>query len=113
MEDRQLKFSLGEVPGHTLDTFNPQHVYTSMKVFINPAVASLPQHQHLFAERGCYKDRVDGKIVNKVCGEGNGGDKESVLPPEYLPLELTDEQDEAWADIVKANVKLVKQIKSS
>ena len=105
MEDRSFPFPLGEVPGQG-NKFNPQHVFTSMKVFINPAVASLPEHQHLFAEHGCYKDRADGKINNRVCGEGRGGDKESVLPPEYLPLELTDDQDEAWVDILKANIKL-------
>lgn len=105
MEDRLFKFPLGEVPGQG-DKFNPQHVYLSMKVFINPAVASLPEHQHLFAEHGCYKDRVDGKIKNRACGEGRGGDKESVLPPEYLPLELTQDQDKAWVDILKANINL-------
>lgn len=106
-EDKLFKFPLGEVPGQG-DKFNPQHVFLSMKVFINPAVASLPEHQHLFAEHGCYKDRDagSGKIFNRVCGEGKGGDMESVLPPEYLPLELTDDQDKAWVHILKANIKL-------
>ena len=89
------------------DKYNPQHVFLSMKVFINPAVASLPEHQHLFAEHGCYEGRGDdGKIINRLCGAGRGGEMESVLPPEYVPLELTDEQDKAWVDILKANVNL-------
>lgn len=89
------------------DKYNPQHIFLSMKVFINPAVASLPEHQHLFAEHGCYEGRGDdGKIINRLCGAGRGGEMESVLPPEYVPLELTDEQDKAWVDILKANVNL-------
>ena len=31
-----------------------QHVWVSMKVFINPVVAALPQHNHLFGEFGCF-----------------------------------------------------------
>jgi hypothetical protein len=34
------------------EPFNAQHIWTTMLVFINPVVASLPQHQHLMAERG-------------------------------------------------------------
>ena len=103
MEDRQYPFPLGEVPGQG-SKFNPQHVYTSMKVFLNPAVASLPEHQHLFAEHGCYESRKEGGIiVNRACSEGR---KESVLPPEYMPLELTEDQDKAWVDILKANINV-------
>mmetsp|Transcript_1520 Transcript_1520/g.4401 ORF Transcript_1520/g.4401 Transcript_1520/m.4401 type:complete len:403 (-) Transcript_1520:107-1315(-) len=106
LQDKQISFPLGEVPGQGTN-FNPQHVYTSMKVFINPAVASLPEHQHLFAEHGCYVDRTkEGKIVNRVCGEGRHGGMESVLPQEHMPLELTEEQDKAWVDILKANINL-------
>ena len=102
-EDRQYPFPLGEVPGQG-NKFNPQHVYTSMKVFTNPAVASLPEHQHLLAEHGCYENRKEGGIIiNRACDEGR---QESVLPPEYMPLELTEDQDKAWVDILKANINL-------
>ena len=43
------------------------HIILSMKVFINPVVASLPQHAHLFAEDGCFK-KFNGTIINKPCG---------------------------------------------
>jgi len=36
------------------EDYNAQHVWLSMKVFVNPVVASLPQHAHLFPEHGWY-----------------------------------------------------------
>lgn len=35
-------------------TFTAQHLWTQMMVFINPAVARLPQHDHLLGEPGCW-----------------------------------------------------------
>lgn len=35
-----------------------QAIVFGMMVFINPAVASLPQHQHLFGGHGCYANKV-------------------------------------------------------
>jgi len=93
----------GELPAFG-NVYNPQHVYTSMKVFINPAVASLPEHQHLLAELGCYVDRKDNEIIRRVCGTGKGKGIETPLPEEYMPLRLTDDQDKAWFDLVKKNV---------
>jgi len=78
-----------------------------MKVFINPAVAALPQHAHLFGEFGCYK----AIGVSRECGkpDGHNGikqvEKETLLDPSFYPLNLTIAQDEAWYDIVKANIK--------
>lgn len=80
-------------------TYNAQHVWTSMKVFLNPAVGGLPQHGHLFGELGCYDGR---KKSTRAC---SGEHKETPLDPAYLPLPLTNEQDQAWYDIVKANIK--------
>ena len=42
--------------------YNAQHVWGTMMVFLNPTVAALPSHQHLFAEPGCY----DGPGVDEV-----------------------------------------------
>lgn len=39
------------------EPYNAQHIWLSMKVFINPAVASLPEHAHLFFEPGCVYRR--------------------------------------------------------
>ena len=76
---------------------NAQHVWLNMQVFINPVVASLPKHAHLFAEHGCYEGRGDdGSILHKECGTGRGGEKESKLPASFYPLVLKPEQDTAW-----------------
>ena len=84
---------------------NAQHVWLNMQVYVNPVVASLPQHAHLFAEHGCYGGKGDGRaIVHKECGEGKGGNKESKLPASFYPLEMTPEQDEAWLGKVRQSI---------
>jgi hypothetical protein len=82
-----------------------QHIGISIKVFINPLVAALPEHAHLFGGvGGCHKEGLGESIVNRECGE----DKETPLDPTYFPLKLTEEQDEAWYNIIKANVDVEK-----
>jgi len=93
-----------EKANHTLfppndEEYNAQHVWTSMKVFINPAVAALPQHAHLFGEFGCFGGKIG---VSREC---KNAEKETLLDPSFYPLNLTIAQDEAWYDIVKANIK--------
>lgn len=89
--------------------FNAQHVWTSMKVFINPVVAALPEHAHLFMEFGCFQSP---KEPNRECGKAmkpsqkKDAGMETPLPPSFYPLKLDPSQDEAWYDIVKANVKI-------
>jgi cyclopropane fatty-acyl-phospholipid synthase-like methyltransferase len=36
------------------EKYNAQHLWKALKVFINPVVAALPQHAHLFPEHGCF-----------------------------------------------------------
>jgi len=86
---------------------NAQHVWVGMKVFINPAVAALPQHAHLLAEPGCFLKRENGRRFNRECGEGNQATAamETKLPAEFLALPLTADQDNKWFEHVKARVK--------
>ena len=81
--------------------YDAQHVWYTMKVFINPVVAALPQHAHLFPEHGCW----NGKATT-VCGTGEGGTLESTLPPSYWPLEPTAAQDEAWAQLIQKHITI-------
>jgi hypothetical protein len=67
-----------------------------LQVFINPAVAGLPEHAHLFAEDGCFV--ANGK-PNRRCG-GQKGEMESKLPDSFLPIQLTPEMDTAWENHV-------------
>lgn len=84
--------------------FNAQHVWLNMQVFINPTVAAMPKHAHLFSEHGCYKERAAGKIVHKECGTLRGGQKETKLPDSFYPLKLTPEQDQEWLRQVKQSI---------
>jgi hypothetical protein len=90
--------------------YNAQHVWTTMQVFINPFVASLPQHAHLLAGPGCFlirqKGGDHGLIVNRECD----GVKESKPPPEFLPLVLTEQQDEDWEELVKRNTEILPEV---
>ena len=81
-------------------TYNGQHIWLTLKVFVNPVVAALPQHAHLFYEHGCFLDRGKGRL----CGTGKDGHLELTLPKSYLPLELTPEQDQAWFDLIKEHI---------
>ena len=89
--------------------YNAQHVWLSMKVFINPMVAALPQHAHLFPEHGCYGGKGKGAnpIIHQPCGQGSS--IESVLPKEYWPLQPTEEQDQAWSDLIRQHISISKE----
>ena len=82
-------------------TYKAQHMYLHLLVFINPQVASLPQHHHLFhSEHGCYGSRgKDGSFIGRICGEGKA-EEETPLPKEWYPLELTPEMDTKWEERV-------------
>lgn len=77
-----------------------QHLWSTLQVYINPLVASLPEHAHLLAEHGCYTSE---KGIE--CGKA-GNNIDSVLPDSFKPLKITDEMDQEWADVVK-DLKLV------
>jgi hypothetical protein len=89
-------------------TYNAQHIWLHMMVFVNPVVASLEKHHHLLAEIGCYSDYTDNH--KRPCGTftvAGGSEKqtaeiETPLPPEYEPLHLTEEMDRQWEQTVFA-----------
>lgn len=78
-------------------TLNAQHVWLRGQVFINPAVAALPQHAHILAEPGCYDTNENG-TVHLECGRSLNGDttSESVVPETFRAFALTQAQDDAW-----------------
>jgi hypothetical protein len=80
------------------ETFHAQHVWTTMRVYINPPVARLPKHDHLLGEPGCF---TDYNQPNEECG---GDDK---LPERYLPLKGAFEPDDKWLDLVFKDVPKV------
>mmetsp|Transcript_10124 Transcript_10124/g.11359 ORF Transcript_10124/g.11359 Transcript_10124/m.11359 type:complete len:413 (+) Transcript_10124:143-1381(+) len=88
------------------ESYNAQHVWTSMKVFLNPVVAALPQHAHLFGEFGCFNTRTKGhrECGFPTAGHETGAALETPLEKSYYPYNLTLAQDEDWYQIVKANI---------
>jgi hypothetical protein len=87
---------------------NPQNLY-NMMVFFNPAVGALPEHAHLFAEPGCFSSRIKGNLTRKDCGTGKNADKETPLPPQYLPLPVLDANHEKWEERIKSLIKTKKR----
>jgi len=91
------------------EKFNSQHIWTSMKVFINPTVAALPEHAHLFGEFGCYlnmpSNRECGKPESDQERHRESAARETPLDPSFYPLKLNQGQDQDWYDIIKANMK--------
>jgi len=85
--------------------YKGQHIWLSMKVFVNPVVAALPEHAHLFPEFGCYGGRGDGNIQHRECGTGKEGDKETPLDKSMYPLKLTPEMDQKWETMIKKHIK--------
>ena len=90
---------------------NAQHIWTSIKVFINPAVAALPQHAHLMAEPGCFDPEPnEGETTHRECGSHSNVidyKLETVLPENFRALNLTAAQDQMWFEHVKSKVKQV------
>lgn len=87
--------------------WNAQHVWLTMLVFVNPAVASLPEHAHLMAEPGCYEGKSKpNQIIHRDCRSSN---QESELPDSYSPLKLTPEQQAAWFAKVKSRIEAANQ----
>jgi len=84
------------------EEFNGQHIWTSMMVFINPQVASLPQHQHLLAEPGCYKGKIDGKHVKRQCGNK----EETPLPESFKPIKVNNTKFEEWKEFLMVSLDL-------
>jgi SAM-dependent methyltransferase len=94
-DDRRSNYTLptGNQP-------NPQHVFTSAKVFINPSVAALPEHAHLFPRHGCFAARGS----NRECGTGPGGHRETPLAPSFYPLPVLPEMHDRWVRAIKAGI---------
>jgi hypothetical protein len=81
--------------------YRAQHLWLHLLVFINPTVASMPQHHHILSEHGCYAGKEKKQILRYECGTRNNEKKiESALPDDFLPLNLTPEMDAEWEKLV-------------
>lgn len=103
MRDQRRKDLTLDMKEDTL-YFVGQHIYLSMQVFINPMVASLPEHAHLFAEHGCYggKDKDNKKIHIDCSDQGKAkGEVLTPLPESFKPLPLNNGMDKEWFELIK------------
>jgi hypothetical protein len=80
---------------------NPQHIWLSMKVFVNPAVAALPQHAHLFPRHGCFVSYATPGAPFTITRACQNTDGESALPDSYQPLAIKPEMHQQWVKIIK------------
>jgi len=84
--------------------FVGQHLYLSGQVFINPMVASLPEHAHLFAEHGCFGGKdAKGQKIHVDCSHAKQakGEMLTPLPESFKPLTMDAKMDEEWYNIMK------------
>jgi len=77
------------------------HVARSIQVFINPLVASLPEHSHLFAEPGCFTDY--GKPKHD-CGTGRNEEHISKLPEKFKALRVTSDMELQWKTLISKSL---------
>mmetsp|Transcript_5781 Transcript_5781/g.11284 ORF Transcript_5781/g.11284 Transcript_5781/m.11284 type:complete len:394 (-) Transcript_5781:180-1361(-) len=90
--------------------FRCSHCMKSLKVFVNPTVAALPQHQHLFPRDGCFhryttseekQQNGDFPSVTRPCHENN---LETPLPESFLPLPILPEMHQAWDAVIRKGI---------
>jgi len=89
------------VPVGKKDKYKGFHLIHTLMVFINPAVASLPQHAHLLAEGGCYDDS------NVHCGDEKNVNSKIVntpLPDDFRPIPFKEDKHIEWEEFIKENV---------
>jgi SAM-dependent methyltransferase len=86
--------------------FYAQHILMSMKVFINPAVASLPQHAHLFPHDGCFKKFPP--IETRPC---RADLMETELPDSFKPIPFKQDRHNAWIQMVQDRLNITTQAK--
>ena len=84
--------------------FDGFYIRVTMKVFVNPVVAALPEHAHLFPEFGCYGGKnPNGTRINRKCNETY---LETPVDKSMYPLKLTPEMHREWLEHVDMNVKV-------
>ena len=81
---------------------NPQHLGLSIKVFLNPTVAALPQHAHLFFEHGCYSGRDrEHHMTLRPC---EAAKHETELPKSFLPLTIDPQSHVEWNKRIQQHI---------
>jgi hypothetical protein len=70
-----------------VDSAEGQHIVYTMHAFINPKVASLPEHAHLVGQYGCYNGNIDVDADEFDCDMTEDPDTAGENPPRsFLPV---------------------------
>eukprot|EP00546_Thalassionema_frauenfeldii_P011439 CAMPEP_0178921802 /NCGR_PEP_ID=MMETSP0786-20121207/15772_1 /TAXON_ID=186022 /ORGANISM="Thalassionema frauenfeldii, Strain CCMP 1798" /LENGTH=455 /DNA_ID=CAMNT_0020596039 /DNA_START=189 /DNA_END=1556 /DNA_ORIENTATION=+ len=88
-------------------TYLAQHIPRSMKVFINPLVASRPQHAHLLAEGGCFDSTKEKGKESIQCGDESHPSERIInsrLPEEFLFIPYKEENHIKWEEELAKSV---------
>ena len=83
--------------------YNAQHIWLSMKVFINPVVMALPQHAHLLYKYRCITG--DGALVEASKQLPISTSCNDVPHELKTPRQLPPEMNKKWEDRIKRNLK--------
>ena len=93
--------------------YHATSIATSLLVFFNPAVASLPQHLHLFSEFGCFHgwNKSSHQMMTRECGgteNDHSASQESQLASHLYPYSASTaeilDMDRAWEQAVRKQV---------
>jgi hypothetical protein len=76
---------------------------------VNPAVAALPQHQHLMPQNGCFFNFTKGlafPTATRPCGSPGSSEAhlETPLPDAFQPLSVSPEMHQRWNDLIKSRL---------
>lgn len=91
------------------EKFRCAHCVNSIKVFLNPIVAALPQHQHLFPRHGCFKryatkeEKGAGKFVS-ITRPCSAEELETPLPESFQPLSVLPSMHANWDAAIKQGI---------
>lgn len=88
--------------------YGASHITTSLKVFVNPVVAALPEHAHLFPRDGCFHKYAPPGSAFKSLTRPCDQEGETPLPPEFAPLRLTPDMHKRWYNAIRAKISVGK-----
>merc|ERR1712071_272478 len=97
LRDKASKEARDNVPFPTGDgNYRAQHLFMNLLVFINPQVASRPEHAHLLAEAGCF---VHLKKPNVHCENIKRNDNHEAfdkLPKKFFNIPFKEDRHDLW-----------------
>ncbi|KAL7565806.1 hypothetical protein ACA910_015584 [Epithemia clementina (nom. ined.)] len=96
------------------ERYNAQHVWLTMKVFVNPGVASLPEHAHLLYPYRCPTESSSSSpnnrqiILDQLTGTNPSVSTskvcDTVADDLKTPVVLTEQMDQVWYERIRRNI---------